>query len=137
MPSRELRDISIEDVDERHRFRVQKGVVYQIRSRGVQDAKSELRLNSLEARVLWGDEAETAFREVNGCVQKLWAAIIVDMEFEARDPHETDRAELMERRGIMYSMAKTPEEDQFMVELNKAIERFERLARPHLVFERG
>jgi hypothetical protein len=90
---------SLEGMDDRTSRRVQIGAVYQSRWRPVQHAKSELRLNSLEARALWGEEAEAAFREVNGCVQKLWAAIMVDWEFERNDVRE-EPADIIARRKI-------------------------------------
>lgn len=122
---------SLEGTDERTSRRVQAGAVYQLRWRPVQDAKSELRLNSLEARALWGDEVESAFREANECVCKLWAAITVSREFERHEVQE-DPADIIARRKIIYPMATKPEDDEYMVELNRTVERFENLARPHL-----
>ena len=128
--------ISLDGMDDRTSLRTQKAAVYQLRWRPVQDAKNELRLNSLEARALLGDEAEAAFREANSCVQKLWAAIIVEWEFERNDVRE-EAVDIIARRKILYPMATKPEEDSYMVEVNKAVERFEKLAKPHLTFERG
>ena len=123
--------ISLEGKNERDSLRAQKGAVYQLRWRQVQDVKSELHVNCLEAQVLWGEVAKSAYQQVNGCIQKLWAAIVVDLEFEAEGVRE-DPAAMIARKNVLWPMAKTPEEDQFLVELNRAIQRLEELAKPHL-----
>ena len=115
---------------------MQKGAVYEMRWRRVQEVKNDLRLNSIESRALWGEEAETAFRELHACTHKLWVAFVIDLEFTARGVRE-DPETIMARQSILWPTTAKPEDDQFMVELNEAIGRFEKLAKPHLVFERA
>ena len=57
----------------------------------------------------------------------------MDMEFEALGVTETDLTNLLDRKKILSPMVATPEEDQYMVELNRSIQRLEDLVKPHLV----
>ena len=72
--------ICTEGMRPRDSVRVEKVAVYELRWRRVQDAKSELSVNCLEAQVLWGEQAkaayQAAYQAVNSCVHKLWCAIV-------------------------------------------------------------
>ena len=94
--------------------------------------RSEMNVASLEAQVLWGKSARDTFFEVSSVTQKLWAAVIMDMEVSAREMSEA-YADGMERKRILWNMGEPPEKDQFMVELNAAIAKIEGIAKPHLV----
>ncbi len=127
--------VSTDGRSQRDSVRLEKVAVYEVRWRRVQDAKSELSVNCFEAQVLWGEEAKAAYQAINSCVQKLWAAIVMDMEFEARGVTETDLANMLDRKKILSPMVATPEDDEYMVELNRSIQRLDDLVKPHLVLD--
>ena len=125
--------ISMEGMSQRESVREEKRAVYEVRWRRVQDAKSELSVNCFEAQVLWGEEAKAAYQAINSCVQKLWAAIVMEFEFEAHGVTETDPERLLNRRKVLWPLWAKPEDDQYMVELNRSIQQLEDLVKPHLV----
>jgi hypothetical protein len=128
---------SSDGLDERRRISVGTQAVYAVRWGKLQEAKRELHVNSLEGKVLWGDESEAAYRAVSNCTQKLWAAIVMKLELENSECIEHDHQETLKRMRVMYPAAGKPEEDEFMVALNAAIAQYEKSTRPHLTLDRG
>jgi len=126
---------SLEGLDPKAAHMAQMNAVYFVRWNKVLEAKSELLVNSLEAEVLWGAEAKAAYLEVGRSVQKLWAAIVVDLDLKDTGQMELDHADAMKRMRIMFPAAATPEEDEYMVELNAAVGKVEKIGKPHLITE--
>jgi hypothetical protein len=122
---------SMDGLDDAKRISVGMQAVYGVRWRKVQEAKRELHVNSLEGKVLWGEEPDAAYREITACTQKLWAEITVYIEFKDSGIVE-DYQERIRRMKIMHPMG-TPDEDEFMASLDAGIARFEKLARPYLM----
>jgi hypothetical protein len=105
---------------------------YAMRSNALNAVLSELNINSLEAQVLWGNAARETFFEVSNVTNRLLSAIRVEHEV-LRLGLDDDPRERAKRMKVLMPLAKPPENDELMVELNAAIAKIEEIGKPHLI----
>lgn len=101
-------------------------VVYDYRWRFLQRALNDLNLESLEAEVLWGPEADKPLQPLRECAGDLWAAL---GEYVSRGEEDTDRERLIQLRRTIHGGG---QDDPLAKRLEMAVEGIERFVRPHL-----
>lgn len=101
------------------------------RWRGVRDALSALRVEELEAEVLWGMEAARCTDRLREAIKRVWMA---EMEYNERTAHEMpveeDRERLPQLRRIMYGSGL--EDDDTARAIEAGLESIEAVIRPKL-----
>lgn len=110
------------------------GAVYAKRWRGLTEAMSELEAESLEAEVLWGEEARAVQRGLRSCVGELYAAVTQHVRYEGsgRTWANLSPASLQRIDRVLYQTSTDPEKDPFTGSVQQAVERAEAVLRPHL-----
>jgi hypothetical protein len=106
---------------------------YQLRWRPVIEAYQSLELEAFEAEALWGPSAKDVIIATRRAINSL--SVAIDLVLRDRQPGGTrildgESREKFER--ILYSMARTPEDDPYLKELTAAVAQIETLARPFL-----
>jgi hypothetical protein len=109
------------------------GLVYQRRWKGVVSAMSNLRVELLEAEVLWGEAVREPETQLRRCLGELYAAVVMHAQNRESSGHENPRnSEFWEKQfAILYDQSGA-EPDDFARRVNEAVAGFERLLRPHL-----
>ncbi len=106
--------------------------VYNTRWKTVAEALSDLKVEALEAEVLWGSAAIDSLKPLYDSVAKLRLALVRLLRQGRRDrpplkPDEADRID-----GIIYDTSEGSVDDEFTVEVHAAIERVKALVKPKL-----
>ena len=119
-----------------HEYRAQSAEsVYQVRWRRLNEARSDLQLELLEAEVSWGNDIIDQLKPLNECVGELYATIWLYIQ-DLNEPYQdkgSDYAEQRERRRkILYEISLDPDKDPFSGQIKKAVEQIERFLKPHL-----
>jgi hypothetical protein len=98
---------------------------YERRWNNLVKARSALRLELLEAEVLWGAAIRTPERQLNECIGELFAAMHLLV-----NPRPTG---LPDRYfAVVYEGTTTDGHDEFGDKVMSAVESFERILRPHI-----
>jgi hypothetical protein len=108
-------------------------LVYDRRWKGVVKAMTDLRVELLEAEVLWGDSVRAPETQLRQCVGSLYAAVLSHVQ----NRHDTNResrgsAELRQKHFDLLYDQSAAELDGFAKQLNGIVASFENLLRPHL-----
>lgn len=106
-------------------------IVYQKRWSGLQEARSELEVEALEAEVLWGKEAQEALAPLRKCVGELFAAIQMYIHYTERNGQEAgvDPKRLEVERKVWEIGG---DDDVLSRQIKEAVETVEDFLRPHL-----
>lgn len=98
-------------------------IVYQRRWKNVQQARSNLELEIIDAEVSWGKQAEEVSRPLFALVGKLFAAIQLYL----------DGFSTPIRENIIYNQGSPESPDDFSIEVDKAIDKIKEFLNPHLL----
>jgi hypothetical protein len=101
-------------------------LVYERRWQGVVKAMSELRLELLEAEVLWGEKVREPERTLRSCMAELYTAV----HFHVQDRAPSGLRE--KHHDLLYRQGSLDEPDEFSKRIAAAVAGFETLVRPHL-----
>jgi hypothetical protein len=107
--------------------------VYQLRWKPVVEAYQALELEAVEAEALWGPESREATNTIRKSINSLSVALDLYLrDMQPQGPRMLDNVGRETFERIVFSMARTPDEDPYMKDLNSAVSKIEELARPHL-----
>ena len=109
------------------------GLVYNRRWSGVSKAMSDLRLDILEAEVIWGEPIKAAHRRLSGCVAELQTSLITYL----RAPYNRPLQNMEQHFAVVYQISEDPTKDPFKAKVADAVGEFERMLRPHLSVGNG
>ena len=99
----------------------------------VADAASGLRLESLEAEVLWGQAARNATRSLEKCASTLNSALTMHLMDRSDRPGDGIGSAARARvRKVIYPESSDPQKDDYSRSVKEAIAKVEELARPYL-----
>ena len=111
------------------------GAGYQARWNGVTTARNNLQAEILEAEVLWGASARATFAPLYKLQHELFGAIYLylrsmDPKLSEQSRHSLSES-LAKKRDIVFDLS-GPEPDEFVVDLNSAVNKIEEFVKPHL-----
>lgn len=120
-------------LDKEHRYQ---GTlhVYEKRMEVLNKAFQELEEHHLAAQVEWGSEFRTTIKSLRICRGELLEAVRGLLE-PMKNPHKeysTTLAQTREERSVLYEIGGDPIHDAFTLQINKAIDEFEKWLRPHI-----
>jgi len=95
--------------------------VYSIRWKKVQEAKTNLEAELLEAEVSWGDDATKAQKSLDDLAKKLFSALMLFLNENAKLNDENDK--------LIYDFG---DKDEFSPKINNAIKEIKEFLKPHL-----
>jgi len=99
----------------------------------VVDAVSDLRVDALEAEVLWGAAAKNATEALQACAGELSASLTMFLDRNARNPgFQLDSATKQRIERVMYQTSRDPDKDEFTKSIMEAVGLIEGIVRPHL-----
>lgn len=99
--------------------------VYERRWQAVEEARSQYRVLLLEARLYWPDGLEEADKQLNELMQRLFVDLYLYKQHLTKEWNPAEHAESQER--IQGTVFRSGADDQFTMELGRAIGRFEAL----------
>lgn len=96
--------------------------VYDARWQAVADVMLELRMASIEAEVIWKDEAKQKITPLGDCVFELRTAVDQFLRLRSKEPPQVliEREEEIDR--IIYEVSSDPEKDAFTKKISDAVE---------------
>lgn len=109
-------------------------LVYDRRFRKLSNALSDLRVELLEAEVLWGKGIRVPEGKLRDCIGKLYAAVHHHLMRKSGAISGDSLPDKM-REGFLntlYLVSRDPSEDEFATKVEDAVAEFEELLRPHL-----
>jgi hypothetical protein len=107
-----------------------KDIVYQLRIRRLEETKSQLEADLLEAEVTWGEEFIELLRVFDNYVRKLHSTLILHtIRVYGLDIIKHEKTEEFE--DVLYQNKKS-EQDTFYLEMQNAIRDVENFLKPHL-----
>lgn len=109
------------------------GFVYQQRWKGLSKALSDLRVDVLEAEVLWGEPIRNADRDLRSCVNELFVSVEMYLRTKNNE-HATGKpgVDFEKYFKIVHQISENPAEDPFTGKVSEAVKTFETFLRPHL-----
>jgi hypothetical protein len=110
------------------------GFVYQQRWKGLSKALSDVRVDVLEAEVLWGEPVRDADKALRFCIAELNVSLTMYLRaMNDERPMSKQIGEQIEKYSkVIYQLSDDPAEDLFTGKVSDAVKRFETLLRPHL-----
>ena len=126
-------NIEVDQHDERFGA-ITQGSVYQTRWKKVQDAFTELQLDTFEAEVIWGQEASEKMRPLRKNVSTLFANIQIYLKhIEEPSRYTLDTETRQEMETVIYDPGlEDPSRNSFTVEITQSVRQIEQYLRPHL-----
>lgn len=108
--------------------------VYQRRWNKLNEARSDLQVELLEAEVSWGSEIIDTLKPLNECISELYVNIMQYLDgLNDPFPCRTEDADQRNNRiKIIYEISADPNKDPFSGKIKCAVEELERYLKPHL-----
>jgi hypothetical protein len=121
------------DADRREHLKQQRAA-YSVRMNRLNQARSDLRVEALEAEVLWGKAAQELLLPLDRAIGELFASLYryLDSQEPNASSSERQRDLQAELRGVVYQMSDDPKEDKFGATVQSAVDSVERFVSPHL-----
>lgn len=130
-------NIQVDQHDQRYNA-ISHRAVYMRRWQKVEDALTELQLDTFEAEVIWGQEASEKMRPLRKNVSTLFANIQLYLrQLEEPPGYTLDSETSFQRRQeiervIYYDLGEDPTRNSFTVEITESVTQIEEYLRPHL-----
>lgn len=122
--------MEIDQTDPKHSIKSSRAV-YSLRWKYLSEVLSELKIELLEAEVLWGKDINNIFKEFYKCVSDLNFAIY--QHLNAKDGYfKLDFEELKKNDLIIYDTSDDPTKNEFSGKIIQAVETIENFIRPKL-----
>lgn len=108
-------------------------LVYERRWNALNKARSDLRLELLEAEVLWGPVLKSADEQLGKCVSELFAVVFTELREKSNSASSRiDEATWLKRQAVFYSGIGPEEKDEFANRVNAAVNAFVTFLAQHL-----
>ncbi|OLE53103.1 MAG: hypothetical protein AUG51_14975 [Acidobacteria bacterium 13_1_20CM_3_53_8] len=123
------------DPDDKSTHAKTQAAIYESRWKQLNEARSNLQLELLEAEVSWGEGIKDKLKPLNECIGKLYATVylyIAELERPSRRTDEVAEKNREESLRILYWVSDNPEEDSFSGKVKGAVEQIETFLKPHL-----
>lgn len=126
-------NIQVDQHDERYNA-ISQRAVYTRRWQKVEDALTELQLDTFEAEVVWGQEASEKMRPLRKNVSTLFANIQIYLKhIEEPSRYTLDTETRQEMETVIYDPGlEDPSRNSFTVEITDSVRQIEEYLRPHL-----
>jgi len=125
-------EIQISEKDKNSR-QISMKAVFQVRWNKINDAQSNLKVEELEAEVLWDLEVTNALKPLYENVRELFKNInLYILELDPEYRKSSDKEERKVREGIVFSFYDNPEDDEFRKNIQKSVALVEKIVKPYL-----
>jgi hypothetical protein len=107
---------------------------YTNRKRQLDDAMAELKDQTLEAQVEWGEEFQNVIEPIAMCYSELFIAVWDFVESKRNDlSRRLTPQEIKDRNAKLHYLGENNENDKFTSQINAAIQGYEKKLRPHII----
>lgn len=130
-----LKDAGIEDDFEKVKQSTYSRLTYAARWNRLNEARSDLRVEALEAEVLWGSRAQELLKPLDQAIGELYAALHryldgLDKPYDHSHSPDEDRWEKV--HSVIYEVSNDPGEDKFTAKVGAAVKSIENFVSPRL-----
>lgn len=114
------------------RHNIENSLVYERRWNRLVQARADLDIELLEARILWPSDLQNAQKALASCVSELWSAVLREVR-KLQDRGVTETADAREKReAILYQIDDDPSSEAFAARVEIAVAEFEKALRRHI-----
>ncbi|WP_372715964.1 hypothetical protein [Novipirellula sp.] len=106
--------------------------VYNARWRAISDAMLDLKLELIEAEVIWGAGAKEQLEPLQKCVADLRIALSQHLQLRSKRPPPFEPDKVNEIDRIVFEVSDRPEKDDYTKRVHDAIENVQSFVTPHL-----
>ncbi len=110
----------------------QVGLAYESRWKPVSEALSDLRVEAVEAEVIWGPKARESLKPLRGCAGELNYAATRYLQFERGSRRPANDEDSRGVDDIAFMRSEDPEKDPFTGKISDAVKKSEAFLRPKL-----